>query len=67
MPNLSIILSMVLTKESIFASGEEVDGSLFIVILLYVLSLSLLANILASTLIKSLYIYSKVAGFLSLS
>ena len=64
---LSIILSIVLTKESNLALTKEVEGSSFIVTLFYVLYLSLLANKFASTLTTSLYISSKVAEFLSLN
>jgi hypothetical protein len=65
--NISIIISIVPTKESILSSAVEVYGSSLIVTLLYVPCLSVLANIFSSTVTTHFFISSKVAGFMSLN
>jgi hypothetical protein len=65
--NLSIILSIVLTKESILAYAVEVEGSSLTMNILYVLCLDLLANRFSSTLTTLFFISSRVAKFLSLN
>jgi hypothetical protein len=65
--NLSIIISMFLTKESILVFEVEIEVSSLIVTLLYILCLALLANRFSSTLTTLFCISSKVEEFLSLS
>jgi len=64
---LSVIFSIFLTRLSSFKSDEEEEGSSLIVTLLYVLSLALLANKLASNLTTLFCISLRVVGSLSLN